>query len=538
MKNDVAIREAHAGELHRVGTMESPLKRLRTALTEPRVYGAIIVCIIAGVWLPALGKSFEIDETGTVWVISGGLREIVHRSIHFPQSIAYCLIAWGAAQIGQVREVALRVPSVLAGIGAILLLYKFVARMANKATAALACLLWVLMPAVTGEATQARPYMFCAFATMASYGALISWLESRSTRRLVWFAFLAALPAYFSYFLVLVPATQIIYLIAASRDWNLRFRTVACLATLVGFLELPLLYPALIAARDRHLHTFLTTPDPSSLVYAVIPNAIAYGLLASIGLYLLLRIAWKYHPVEIPAKIWLLVSMWSAIPIIVLLTVSLFTPTKCFLERYFIESFAGLAIIYALLLRGFEPALMRITATVATAVFAIGGLGPPPDFWHMKRFDFRDASQFLSAYRRTNDLATFTHPWFAEGTHLPFPLSPEDESCLLAPFLAYPAGGHVSLLPQFENSGTEGYVRTSRAFFETTTQDFLMYGFSPNDLPQWLANTVQRRFDAEVLHTALDVPVVRFRLRMEHPSNPVTLSTTYDADKPSRRLYE
>jgi hypothetical protein len=52
-----------------------------------------------------------------------------------------------------------------------------------------------------------------------------------------------------------------------------------------------------------------------------------------------------------------------------------------------------------------------------------------------------------------------------------------------------------------------------RAFFESTTRDFLMYLDAPGDPPNWLAQTVKRRFDAQVLYTSFDLAIVRFNPR-------------------------
>lgn len=514
MTKDAAVSTAHLERDHLAGEMESPLNRRRNSVIEASVYCAIILFVILGVWLPLLRTSFVIDETGTVWAISGGLRQIIHRSLHFPQSIAYCFTAWGAAQIGGTREVALRLPSLLAGLGAMLLLYKLVARVVDKTTAILACLLWILLPVVTAEATAARPYAFGALAIIASFWALIAWLESPSTNRFLRYAILGALPAYFSYFFVLVPATQILYLVLARKSWNLRFKSVRWLAMIIGFVELPLLYPVMLVAKNSALHTYLHTPALSSLVYTLIPNALAYGLLTGIGIYLTLGIVWKYHPAMVSGKYWLLIVLWTAVPVVAMLALSLFTPVKCFAERYFFESFAGLAIALAVLLRGFHPARLRVAVTLATAVFAIGGLGQGRSLWHMQRFgDYRGASRFLANYRRANVLPTFTISGFVEAGRLPFPLSTEDESCLTAPLLAYPAGGPVGLLPPFETKGTDAYIKTERAFFDTTSRDFLMYLDAPDDLPNWVAEAVRRRFETQVLYTSLDVAVVRFHLR-------------------------
>src|SRR6266446_2076140 len=79
---------------------------------------------IARLWIVPINSSLWLDETGTVWVISGGFSEIIHRATVFPQSILYCLILWVATSLGGLNEVTLRIPSLIAMSAATTLLYR------------------------------------------------------------------------------------------------------------------------------------------------------------------------------------------------------------------------------------------------------------------------------------------------------------------------------------------------------------------------------------------------------------------------------
>ena len=73
-------------------------------------------------WFIAIRAPLWIDETGSYWQISKGFSEILPRqgSLSFP---AYSYILWLSTKIIGTSEIGLRVPSILAMLGAVYLLY-------------------------------------------------------------------------------------------------------------------------------------------------------------------------------------------------------------------------------------------------------------------------------------------------------------------------------------------------------------------------------------------------------------------------------
>ena len=482
---------------------------------ERQVYFVLLAVLVAGAWCPVLNTGLTLDETGTVWTIAGGSAELVPRAVHFPQSILYAAFVLAWSKVCGLSEVALRLPSLLAAVSAAYLLFVLGRRLLGAAAGLMAALMWAALPVVTDLATSARPYIFCALFVLASYWALLRWMDRVTPSRWILYVFLAAIPTYFSYFSCVVFLSQMVYVwtpFKMSRRVIPRWQTLSTPIS-VALLQLPLLGPTLAAMSTRASHTYLGTPGPSALIYELIPNALAYGLVCALTLYSTLQARGRFVQSDARSDHRLLLVTWASIPMVTLFLLSVFTPTKVFTARYAIGASPALALLFARLVRGFEPALLRVLAVGLTAVFAVMGLGPPKDFWHQKRYcGYRSASQYLATTRNQSDLPIVALSGFVEAAHLSFPVSDYDKNCLLAPLISYPVGGEVTLLPSALHGGTRDYVES---FWEEPKfqRGFLLYAGNPNDLPQWLIEQAGSKFRQEVLHNEDDASIIRFLRR-------------------------
>jgi len=106
-------------------------------------------------WLRPIGSSFWEDELVTWWVIDGSFREMLHRSYALlGQGALYYPLAWLVRHVSD-KEWVLRLPSVIALVGAYLL-FLLATRLLDRELGRLAVLVFVLWPGIAFEASNAR----------------------------------------------------------------------------------------------------------------------------------------------------------------------------------------------------------------------------------------------------------------------------------------------------------------------------------------------------------------------------------------------
>jgi hypothetical protein len=124
-------------------------------------------------WLIPIGSPLRVDETGSYWHISAGLAEIWPRrflSLSFP---AYSYILWFSTKLIGTSETALRMPSIVAMLGAVYLFYLAARELVDHEFAMIAAVFFALDPTVYFEAIDARPYGFAMLLTNAAILALV-----------------------------------------------------------------------------------------------------------------------------------------------------------------------------------------------------------------------------------------------------------------------------------------------------------------------------------------------------------------------------
>ena len=105
-----------------VGEVASSPKQ--TSLVSRLLYPAALLASLS-IWLLALRAPLWLDETAAYWQVSGGFAKIWSRSALMPSSIGYLYTLWAAKSILGSQEIALKIPSTLAPLGAV---YFFVSR--------------------------------------------------------------------------------------------------------------------------------------------------------------------------------------------------------------------------------------------------------------------------------------------------------------------------------------------------------------------------------------------------------------------------
>ncbi len=190
---------------------ESPLNR---ALRPPRARamlaspGAAVAVITSfGLWIRFVlidAQGLSLDENSSLGQAKLGLVDLVHqlasRNVHVP---LYHVLLHEWIRVAGTSDVALRIPSVVAGTAAIPLLYVLGRQLFNPATGLVAAL-GAFSPVWVWHSDEARMYPLLLCFGLASTYALLRALANGGLRRWLTYAILTGLCLYTHYFAALL----------------------------------------------------------------------------------------------------------------------------------------------------------------------------------------------------------------------------------------------------------------------------------------------------------------------------------------------
>lgn len=335
---------------------------------ERAVYSiyALALAVSVSVWLIAVRAPLWLDETGSFWVIKKGFSQIQPRlTLSFP---AYFYILWFSTKMIGTSEIALRVPSILAMLVAVYLLYLAARELFERDIAIIAAVIFCLHPIVIAESIDARPYAFAALATNAAILILIRLRRSSSNWLAALFGLTAAWIVWFHYlFGVILPALVLCFVAIKFRDRKTLWRQfgIAFSVFAVGFL--PVIPELLHMLRTTQTHVYEVAPNLVDLVLTLGSG----WLLFIFGMTALVAAA-RTRPdqkAHLPQGWNILVCAFLAlIPILILYGVSVGTSIHCFVPRHRLVAVPGISLCWALILRSFRPRALRLLFCVSFVV--------------------------------------------------------------------------------------------------------------------------------------------------------------------------
>ena len=218
-------------------TVGTVVEKPGTTLTK-LIYPIALLASLS-IWLLALRAPLWLDETLSYWQVSGGFWKIWSRSAQMPSSIGYLYTLWFAKSIFGSHEIALKIPSTLAMLGAVYFLFRAASELFDREFGFLACIFFSLEYNVVFAATDARPYAFALLATNLAIFAFVRWMNRPQMRQAILFGAAAAGILYFHYlFGAILPAFAIYYLAVRQRSIKADARQLAAVLasfTLVAF---------------------------------------------------------------------------------------------------------------------------------------------------------------------------------------------------------------------------------------------------------------------------------------------------------------
>jgi mannosyltransferase len=393
-------------------------------------------------------SSFWLDETGTYLIIKDGLATTFTRAIHWSgQSPLYYLIASLAHLAGGRTEVMLRLPSLIAMIGAAWLLYKLALRLFDSDTARFAVLVFACSEQVAFAAADARPYALALLLLIASVRLLVRWLDSARWLYAAGYVLLALLTMYAHILLGIALVGHGLYALYRSRSEGVVKPAALLVAwVVIGLLSLPLVPQLLIIFRTRDSHAFAGAPNISEFLASIAPPFIV----APLGLGLLIgwlgssRLSWERGKnILAPKESVILALGWALLPLTALYLFSVLTRSDLFLPRYYVSAAPGLALLFGCGIRALATVPARAFAAavlVISASLTFGALQHGDEDWG-------GAMAKVRALTTGGDTPVLIASGFLEATDPDTFAVPGQREALFAPLALYPAGGNLIRLP-------------------------------------------------------------------------------------------
>ena len=235
------------------GAAQSPPSAVRVgegfAVLSPRTWPAwwplaALTLLAAVIRLATLGEqSFWYDEAFTpVHVLHPSLwatlRSVVHTENTPP---LWYVIAWADARVLGTGEVALRLPSALAGIATVPVAWAIGRELTGERATAIATAAFVAVnPIMVWYSQEARAYELFVLTAALAMWCFVRALHEPSSRRMWTFALAGALALLSHYFAVFLLAPMVVWLLWAPARRRLAMLPVGALA-LVGVALLPLI---------------------------------------------------------------------------------------------------------------------------------------------------------------------------------------------------------------------------------------------------------------------------------------------------------
>lgn len=466
------------------------------------IYGLSLTVSIA-VWLIAIRAPLWLDETLSFWQIHGSFSQIWSRGGGiFP---AYSYILWLFTKVTGTSEIALRIPSVLAMLGAVYLLYRAARELFGSEMAMISSIVFCSHPIVIFAAIDIRPYAFAVSAVSASIFLLVRLRDNNSNWLPALFGISAAVILWFHIlFGVILPALLCVFIAIKIADRKNFWRQVGIALASFAIAFLPVLPGVLYLFHTSGTHVFDDVPHAIDLLQTVAPGwqKWLFGLaLLAIFSKDQLKNGRQTRPV-----VWCF--LLAAIPLGILYGVSVLTSVHIFVVRYRLVAIPGIALCAGMIISRIYSQLLRVLLCVAVVMAAASiDLGQP--IMRNHGFTWKYGLQAAEKSASTDNAPVLICSDLPESNYISMPLGSAKDSAILAPLTYYPLSVPVVPLPRALNPEA---IRVSSAFLEGPGRGrFLAMAFNGSYATlDWIRNNTLKTHSARVLGDFDQVIVVEF----------------------------
>jgi 4-amino-4-deoxy-L-arabinose transferase-like glycosyltransferase len=468
--------------------------KLRRAFHSGRfaniVYGLAIGASIL-VWLLAIRAPLGMDETGSYWQISAGVSPIWPRQfmgLGFP---AYPYILWFFTKCIGNSEMALRIPSVLAMLGAALLLYRAAREFFDEEISLVATVLFCINPIVVFEAIDIRPYAFAVLVTNAAILVLLRLRASKSVLLAGLFGFLAAFILYFHHlFAVILPVFLVCFIAFAFQKGKAGWKQLGIALAVFCVTFMPLIPGLKYLFRTAQAHVYETAPDLGQLLWTLAPGWIIPGILFAALVAWTQGGRWEQHSSSFWIKLLICASL-GLIPALLLFGISAGTSIHMFAIRHRMVAVPGISLVWAVAVGCIPQRVARaLLCAVLVTVSVVFALMSPHAGVHTVSWKY--ALQAAEKNASVDHAPVVMCSTFVESDYAAMPVADPAASIFFAPITYYKLTSPVIPLPA---DFTPETVRVASGFLKQAAakrQRFLLLAHTDNPvLPNTSYPTVQ-----------------------------------------------
>lgn len=395
--------------------------------------------VLVGFTLP-LNASLWLDETLSAWVSNASLAETLQRAYTYQgQPPFYFSLIWLMQSCFGFQELYIRLPSLLAALVCLWLLYRLAREYGNAEAASMAPLFLIANDEFHKFAISARPY---TLALAMSLGALLLLIRSQhrnSTISLYTAALLIAITLYLHpAFIVFLPIPILLLYSERSTARSL-FKDLTGVLLTVFLSLLPLFAQLLaLAARNQELY-FASIPNATRIIQTIFsPFPVVAFLTAFICTAIFFK-SFKFDLKKLSSKKFLVLTIWLLLAPILLSLHANLTGNSLFLPRIMFWRLPALAIIAALLVSAISPRLVRNFCIIIFSCLTVTVYSIRP--WHLESW-----REVVTTVAKDTDQKTALFSGLIESDQLDWVTNRTHHAYLTAPFSVYAPGYHNTIL--------------------------------------------------------------------------------------------
>jgi len=414
------------------------------------IYLYVLYALALGVsistWFIAVRAPLWLDETVSFFHIKAGFSGISSRQ-GWPTVPVYSYVLWLWTKAMGTSEIMLRVPSILAMLGAVYLLYRVARRLFDQDVALICAVVFCLHPFVIFESIDIRPYAFGALAVTASILLLVHLQHNSSIWLAALFGFSAAFIVYVHLlFAVIIPALTICFV--ARKSNHRKTFWLQCGAALLVFAIsfLPIIPGIQYMMHTSASHVFAPPPGLVQLLQTVTSKRLTAILLLTI----VVAAATRRLDLKSRIQLWptLLCISLALVPLLTLYGLSVGTSLHIFEFRYRLVAVPGIALCWALALSRIDSRMLRLLfCMVVVAVIAYHDFNDP--IFRIHGYSWRYSLEFAERNASVDNAPVLICSDFPEANSLPMPIgSAAKDSRVLSQISYYQLSVPVVALPR------------------------------------------------------------------------------------------
>lgn len=464
------------------------------------------------VWFLAIRSPLWQDETSSYWQISAGFWRIMARRGQV--SAVYPYILWFATRIVGTSEAGLRIPSVLAMLTAVYVLYRVANELFGRDVALVTVVIFSIHPLVVFSSIDARPYAFGILAINTAIFLAVKLRHSNSLWLAAAFGVCAgAIPHFHLLFGTVLPILAVCLVVPKRNVPGVLWRQLGVAVGAFVVVFLPLIPDTLFLFRDRQMYVFeKVIPTLADLGLTVAPGALPYIFAGA----LLIAAGTKRIDLHGPVDSWgAFLSLSSGVvPLLVLYGVSAATPTNVFVERYRLVAIPGIALAWGLVVSRIDSRVLR--TLVCVALVSIAGyqyLSSP--YGRRHKWSWRYALELAEKNAAFDHAPVLICSDFPSSDYYPMPTGESlKDSSFFTPLSYYKLSVPVVGLPRALN---EQAMRLGTEFVQQAAlrhERFLAMAWVPSyDTLHWLNSIASETHEVRVLGQPDSVVVLEFTPR-------------------------